>query len=69
VQRRKALEKVVRPIRKGDALVGAKSNRLALSAPDLVKIAPRLEEKGASLRILVVDLGPAHEPGVSYSTF
>jgi len=56
VQRRDELEKVLRFIRKGDTLVVTKLDRLARSVPDLVKITERLEEKGASLRILDMNL-------------
>ena len=56
VQRREELEKVLRFIRKGDTLVVTKLDRLARSVPDLVKITERLEEKGASLRILDMSL-------------
>jgi DNA invertase Pin-like site-specific DNA recombinase len=56
VQRREELEKVLRFIRKGDTLVITKLDRLARSVPDLVKITERLEEKGASLRILNMNL-------------
>lgn len=56
VQRRDELEKVLRFIRKGDTLVVTKLDRLARSVPDLVKITERLEEQGASLRILNMNL-------------
>ena len=56
VQRREELEKVLRFIRKCDTLVITKLDRLARSVPDLVKITERLEEKGASLRILNMNL-------------
>ncbi len=56
VQRRDELEKVLKFIRKGDTLVVTKLDRLARSVPDLVKIMARLEEKGASLRILAMNL-------------
>ena len=56
VQRREALEKVLKYIRKGDTLVVTKLDRLARSVPDLVKIMARLEERGASLRILAMNL-------------
>jgi DNA invertase Pin-like site-specific DNA recombinase len=56
VQRRDELEKVLRFIRKGDTIVVTKLDRLARSVPDLVKITERLEEKGASLRILNMNL-------------
>ena len=56
VQRRKELEKALKFVRKGDTLVVTKLDRLARSVPDLVKIMGRLEEKGASLRILAMNL-------------
>ncbi len=56
VQRREELEKALKFIRKGDTLVVTKLDRLARSVPDLVKIMGQLEEKGASLRILAMNL-------------
>ena len=56
VQRREELEKALKFVRKGDTLVVTKLDRLARSVPDLVKIMGRLEEKGASLRILAMNL-------------
>jgi len=56
VQRREELEKALKFVRKGDAMVVSKLDRLARSVPDLVKIMGRLEEKGASLRILAMNL-------------
>jgi DNA invertase Pin-like site-specific DNA recombinase len=56
VQRREGLEKALKFVRKGDTLVVTKLDRLARSVPDLVKIMDRLEEKGASLRILAMNL-------------
>ena len=43
-------------VRKGDTLVVTKLDRLARSVPDLVKIMDSLEQKGASLRILAMNL-------------
>jgi DNA invertase Pin-like site-specific DNA recombinase len=63
VQRRDELEKVLRFIRKGDTLVVTKLDRLARSVPDLVKITQRLEEKGASLRILDMNLDTSTPTG------
>ncbi len=63
VQRREELEKVLRFIRKGDTLVVTKLDRLARSVPDLVKITQRLEEKGASLRILDMNLDTSTPTG------
>ena len=56
VQHRDELEKVLKFIRKGDTLVVTKLDRLARSVPDLVKIMARLEDKGANLRILAMNL-------------
>lgn len=56
VQRREELAKVLRFIRKDDTLVVTKLDRLARSVPDLVKITQQLEEKGAGLRILDLNL-------------
>ncbi len=56
VQRREELDKALKFVRKGDTLVVTKLDRLARSVPDLVKIMGRLEEKGASLRILAMNL-------------
>lgn len=56
VQRREGLEKALKFVRKGDTLVVTKLDRLARSVPDLVKIMAKLEEKGASLRILAMNL-------------
>ena len=56
VQRREELEKALKFVRKGDTLVVTKLDRLARSVPDLVKIMERLEGKGASLRILAMNL-------------
>ncbi|MGB5084081.1 MAG: recombinase family protein [Methylocystis silviterrae] len=56
VQRREELEKALKFVRKGDTLVVTKLDRLARSVPDLVKIMAKLEEKGASLRILAMNL-------------
>ena len=56
VQRRDELQKVLKFIRKGDTLVVTKLDRLARSVPDLVKIMARLEDRGASLRILAMNL-------------
>lgn len=56
VQRREQLEQALKFVRKGDALVVTKLDRLARSVPDLVKIMGQLEEKGSSLRILAMNL-------------
>lgn len=56
VQRREELGKALRFVRKGDTLVVTKLDRLARSVPDLVKILGSLDEKGAALRILAMNL-------------
>ncbi len=56
VQRREELDKALKFVRKGDTLVVTKLDRLARSVPDLVKIMAKLEERGASLRILAMNL-------------
>jgi DNA invertase Pin-like site-specific DNA recombinase len=56
VQRREGLERALKFIRKGDALIVTKLDRLARSVPDLVKIIERVEEKQATLRILAMNL-------------
>lgn len=63
VQRREGLEKALRFVRKGDTLVVTKLDRLARSVPDLVKIIDKLEEKGATLRILAMNLDTATPTG------
>jgi DNA invertase Pin-like site-specific DNA recombinase len=49
-------EKALKFVRKGDTLVVTKLDRLARSVPDLVRIMEWLEGKGASLRILAMNL-------------
>jgi len=56
MQRREELGKALRFIRKGDTLVVTKLDRLARSVPDLIRILAALEEKGAALRILAMNL-------------
>lgn len=56
VSRREELEKVLRFIRKGDTLVVTNLDRLARSIPDLVKIMETIEERGATLRILAMNV-------------
>lgn len=56
VQKREELEKALKFIRKGDALVVTKLDRLARSIPDLVRMIETLEEKQATLRILAMNL-------------
>lgn len=56
VQARHELDRALKFIRKGDALVITKLDRLARSVPDLVRIMHALEEKNASLRILAMNV-------------
>lgn len=56
VQTRDKLAEALRFVRKSDTLVVTKLDRLARSVPDLVKIIAKLEEKGATLRILAMNL-------------
>src|SRR5271157_5898060 len=63
VQRREELEKALKFIRKGDTLVVTKLDRLARSIPDLVRIIGTLEEKQATLRILVMNLDTSTPTG------
>lgn len=50
------LEAALRHLRKGDALVVTKIDRLARSVADLCAIVARIEAKGATLRILAMNL-------------
>src|SRR5208283_4217090 len=63
VQHREELEKVLKFVRKGDTLVVTKLDRLARSIPDLVRIIATLEEKQATLRILVMNLDTSTPTG------
>jgi DNA invertase Pin-like site-specific DNA recombinase len=63
VQRREELEKALKFIRKGDSLVVSKLDRLARSVPDLVRIIATLEEKQATLRIVVMNLDTSTPTG------
>lgn len=63
VSRRDELERCLKFIRKGDSLVVTKLDRLARSIPDLVKIIDRLEEKGATLNILAMNLDTSSPTG------
>lgn len=63
VRRRDELERCLKFIRKGDSLVVTKLDRLARSIPDLVKIIDRLEEKGAALNILAMNLDTSSPTG------
>ena len=56
---RPALEAALDYLRDGDALVVTKLDRLARSVADLVRIVARIEAKGASLRILAMNLDTA----------
>jgi DNA invertase Pin-like site-specific DNA recombinase len=55
-QHREGLERALRFVRRGDILVVSKLDRLARSIPDLVRILAQLEEKGATLQILAMNL-------------
>lgn len=63
VQKRNELEKLLRFIRKGDALTVTKLDRLARSIPDLVKIVETLESKEATLCILDMNLDTSSPTG------
>ena len=63
VQKRNELDKLLRFIRKGDALVVTKLDRLARSIPDLVKIVETLESKDAPLTILDMNLDTSSPTG------
>lgn len=63
VQKRNELEKLLRFIRKGDALTVTKLDRLARSIPDLVKIVETLESKEATLTILDMNLDTSSPTG------
>ncbi len=56
IAQRKQLEAALDYIREGDVLVVTKLDRLARSMPDLLTIIARVEKKGASLRILGMNL-------------
>jgi DNA invertase Pin-like site-specific DNA recombinase len=60
---RKALETVLDFLRTGDVLAVTKLDRLARSVGDLCKIVERIEGKGASLRILAMNLDTATPTG------
>ncbi|SHL55157.1 recombinase family protein [Bradyrhizobium lablabi] len=63
VSRREELERCLKFVRKGDSLVVTKLDRLARSIPDLVKIIGALEEKGATLNILAMNLDTSTPTG------
>jgi DNA invertase Pin-like site-specific DNA recombinase len=56
VQKRDELDKALKFVRKGDALVVTKLDRLARSIPDLVRIIQALEDRQATVRILAMNL-------------
>jgi DNA invertase Pin-like site-specific DNA recombinase len=56
VAQRGQLEAALRHLRKGDALVVTKLDRLARSVADLCAIVASIEAKGATLRILAMSL-------------
>ena len=60
---RAQLEAALRHLRKGDALVVTKIDRLARSVADLCAIVKRIEAKGAALRILAINLDTATPTG------
>jgi DNA invertase Pin-like site-specific DNA recombinase len=60
---RKALETVLDFLRTGDVLAVTKLDRLARSVGDLCKIVEKIEAKGASLRILAMNLDTATPTG------
>lgn len=53
---RKALTEAIDYVREGDTLVVTKLDRLARSVADLVELTKQLEAKGASLRVLNLNL-------------
>jgi DNA invertase Pin-like site-specific DNA recombinase len=63
VAARAQLEAALRHLRKGDALVVTKIDRLARSVADLCAIVARIEAKGAALRILSMNLDTATPTG------
>ena len=63
VSRREELERCLKFVRKGDSLVVTKLDRLARSIPDLVKIIGILEDKGATLNILAMNLDTSTPTG------
>ncbi|MCE1237725.1 MAG: recombinase family protein [Hyphomicrobiales bacterium] len=60
---RKELNALIDFIREGDVVVVTKLDRLARSMRDLMEIVARIEAKGASLRILAMDLDTASPTG------
>jgi DNA invertase Pin-like site-specific DNA recombinase len=63
VSRRQALEEALDYLRDGDELVVTKLDRLARSIRDLMEIVERVRSKGASLRILAMDLDTSSATG------
>lgn len=63
VAERAQLEAALRTLRKDDALVVTKIDRLARSVADLCAIVKRIEAKGATLRILAMNLDTATPTG------
>ena len=63
VAERAQLEAALRHLRKDDALVVTKIDRLARSVADLCAIVTRIEAKGAALRILAMNLDTATPTG------
>jgi DNA invertase Pin-like site-specific DNA recombinase len=63
VAARAKLDEALKFIRKGDVLVVTKLDRLARSMRDLVDIVAKIEAKGATLRILAMNLDTATPTG------
>tara|TARA_R110000868_G_scaffold38668_1_gene135186 strand:+ start:710 stop:1264 length:555 start_codon:yes stop_codon:yes gene_type:complete len=63
VTRRDGLEQALDYLREGDQLTVTKLDRLARSIRDLMDIVERINAKGASLRILAMDLDTASATG------
>jgi DNA invertase Pin-like site-specific DNA recombinase len=63
VATREQLELALDYVREGDALVVTKIDRLARSVGDLCNIVKRIEAKGASLRILAMNLDTSTRTG------
>jgi DNA invertase Pin-like site-specific DNA recombinase len=63
VATREQLEAALDYVREGDALVVTKIDRLARSVGDLCNIVKRIESKGASLRILAMNLDTSTPTG------
>jgi DNA invertase Pin-like site-specific DNA recombinase len=63
VARREQLEAALDYLRDGDSLVVTKIDRLARSVADLCSIVAKIERKGASLRILAMNLDTASPTG------